>query len=88
MVSCDHQDARDMLIVEGIKENAPVATVLDEMVFAQNAQLMGNRGSVDSSCEGKIANAELAITERGQHSLAGRIAEHREKPGHFTIPGD
>jgi hypothetical protein len=77
-----------MIVIEGIEKYAAITPVLDEMVFPQDAQLVRDRGSVDTGGQREIANAELAVTKRRQHSLAGGIAQHCKEPSHVGIPRD
>jgi hypothetical protein len=77
-----------MIVVERVKEHPPIPAVLDQMVFPQDAKLVGDRRAVDSGSQGEIADAKLAISERRQHPLPGWIAQYAKQPRHFRIPGN
>jgi hypothetical protein len=86
MIGGNIQDMSHMIVIKRVKEHSPIPAVLDQMVFPQDAKLMGNSRAVDSGRQGEIANAKLAITERRQHPLPGWIAQHAKEPGHLSIP--
>ena len=57
------EDRHDVLVVERIEDDAPVAARADESQAAQQAQLMRHRGLAQLEHGREVAHAQLAVRQ-------------------------
>ncbi len=71
-----------MAISEGVVDHLSVAPTVDDVMIAQDSQLMRDGCPVETSRGRQIADAQLTRQERGQETEASGIPQHAEEGGH------
>ena len=75
------KDRHDVLIVEGVEDDAAVTARPDQAHAAQQPQLVRHRRLAQPQHRGQIADAQLAMRQRVEDPHARRIAERAEGIG-------
>jgi len=71
---------RDMLIVEGIKDDLPCSTRRDQLQRAEDSQVLRRSRFADAKHPRQIAGAHLLIKKEVDNSSSGPVSESGEEP--------
>jgi hypothetical protein len=71
----------DVIVVEGVVDEATFAAGTDETEGAEQAEVMRDGGFALADRRGEVADAELAAGEGGDDAEPGRIGERGEDVG-------
>jgi hypothetical protein len=83
VIQPQREQARDMVIVYGVKDLPARFARADKVHLAQTAQLVGDGGFGHAESIGKGADALFAVHKQGNEADAVRVAEGAEEFGKF-----
>jgi hypothetical protein len=74
-------EARDVLVGQGIENVFALAAAGEQVLRTQNAEALGNGGDLFAGGGGDLADTGFALGEHGQGAQAGRIAHGAKDAG-------